>query len=276
MPGIACSTRSLTSTVASSRNHRSAGAHAIAARGLVIAIHDVAPPLEGNVRALWAMCRSRGVTPALLVVPNWHGQAPLGRASPFVAWVRGCADAGADILLHGDRHDEQGLVRGWRDELRGWGRTRREGEFLTLDEPAARERIARGLDVVRRVGLDPVGFVPPAWLARPGCWRAVSTCGLRVSEDAHAVQIHGGAGIARIASPVVRWSARTSARAMGSAVVAAARWRVQHRAACIRIALHPGDVVHPRTARSIAAALDRWLTDRPTLSYAALAAAEGA
>jgi uncharacterized protein len=276
MHGTASSTESLTSTVASSRSHGAPDARALAGRGLLISIHDVAPPLEERVRALWEMCRARGVAPALLVVPNWHGEAPLERASPFVAWVRACADSGADVLLHGDRHDEQGLARGWRDELRGWGRTAQEGEFLTLDEPAAHQRIARGLDVVRRIGLDPVGFVPPAWLARAGCWRAVSACGLRISEDAGVVRIHEGGEVARIASPVVRWSARTSLRAAGSVAVAALRWRMQQRAACVRIALHPGDVAHPWTVRSIGTALDQWLADRPALSYRALAAAGGA
>jgi uncharacterized protein len=276
MRGTACSTGSLTSTDASSHSHRSPGARDVPARGLIISIHDVAPPLEDQARALWEMCRARGVTPALLVVPNWHGQALLERASPFVAWLRTCVDSGAEVLLHGVRHDEQGLARGWRDELRGWGRTLREGEFLTLDEPAARERIARGLEVVRRVGLDPVGFVPPAWLARPGCWHAVSMCGLRVSEDAQAVRIHRDRAIARMASPAVRWSARTTLRAAGSAMVAAARWRTQRAAAHVRIALHPGDLAHPWTVQSVGSALDQWLLDRPAITYGALATAEGA
>lgn len=244
-------------------------------RLLLVSIHDVAPPLERQVRALWDLCRTRGITPALLVVPNWHGRAPLEAAPHFVQWVRRCADEGAEVLLHGERHDEHGLSRTWGDHWRAWGRTAGEGEFVSLDELRARERIGRGLALLDHLGLDAVGFVPPAWLARPGCWRAVGRAGLRLSEDASAVHLHAGDAWRRVASPVVRWSGRTSVRAHGSAAVAAARWHLQRRARYVRLALHPGDLAHAQTTRSMADALDRWRSDRPATSYTAFAATAG-
>jgi uncharacterized protein len=266
----------LTSTAASSPDRAGhtpgpvrRSAPAVAPRDhLLISIHDVTPALEPRVLALWKLCRERGVTPALLVVPNWHGVAPLDRAPDFVQWLRGCAEAGAELFLHGERHDEAGSPRGWRDAWRAWGATAREGEFLTLDEAAARERIDRGLDLFARLGLTAIGFVPPAWLARPGCWRAVGAAGLRYAEDAGSVLVHrADAPPARIPSPVVRWSSRASWRAQGSAAVAAARWRFQRRAPYVRLALHPSDLDHPTTARSATMALDRWLTDRDATRY---------
>jgi uncharacterized protein len=265
-----CSIASLTSTVASSPDTPATHTAHAQRRALLLSIHDVTPALEGRVRALWELCRARGVVPALLVVPNWHGEAPLERAPAFVRWIRTCADLGCELFLHGERHDEHGVRRGWRDAWRAWGRTAREGEFLSLDEAAARERIERGLACLRRLELEPIGFVPPAWLARPGCWRAVDGSGLRLSEDARAVHIHGAARRTRVASPVIRWSARTTMRAHGSSVVAAARWSMQRRAPVVRIALHPGDLAHPRTTRSVAVALDRWLGDRPATAYRSL------
>ena len=234
---------------------------------LLVSIHDVAPPLEPQVRTLWDICRVRGVTPALLVVPNWHGQAPLERSPGFVQWVRTCADAGAELCLHGERHDEEGLARGLGDAVRAWGRTAREGEFLTLDESRARDRIERGLELFGRLGLRAVGFVPPAWLAQSGCWRAVGAAGLRFSEDAVAVRIHDGEQIRCIRSPAVRWSGQAAVRAFGSALVATVRWHAQRRSPCVRIALHPGDLAHPLTTRSLAVALDQWLGDRPAGRY---------
>ena len=47
-------------------------------RRLLVSIHDVSPALEAPVRALWDLCQSLGITPALLVVPDWHGEWPLG------------------------------------------------------------------------------------------------------------------------------------------------------------------------------------------------------
>jgi predicted deacetylase len=216
------------------------------------------------------MCRARGVTPALLVVPNWHGEWPLDRSPEFVQWVRECADSGAEVLLHGERHDETGIPRGWRDAARAWGKTAREGEFLTLDEQPARERIDRGLALFTRLGLQAAGFVPPAWLARDGCWRAVAAAGLRCSEDDGAIRIHAVRDTRRIPSPVVRWSGRSPARAYASAAVAAVRWRVQRGARHVRLAFHPADLDHPATTRSAATALDRWLSERPAARYADL------
>src|SRR6185503_1120440 len=112
--------------------------------GLLVSIHDVTPALAEPAQQLWKLCQEHGITPALLVVPNWHGQWPLSAHTPFVRWVRDCEEKGADVLLHGERHDEEGLPRTWRDTLRAAGRTAREGEFLTLDFAAATERIARG------------------------------------------------------------------------------------------------------------------------------------
>jgi hypothetical protein len=90
------------------------------------------------------------------------------------------------------------------------------------------------------------------------------------------VRMHMHDHVTRIPSPVVRWSARSVLRAYGSVAVAAARWRAQRAAPHVRIALHPGDLSHPRTARSVERALDQWLSDRPAVSYASLAALERA
>lgn len=238
---------------------------------LLVSIHDVTPALARECEALWQLCARRGVVPALLVVPNWHGRAPLAADAGFVAWVRARAAEGAEIFLHGERHDEVGLSRTWRDELRAWGKTNREGEFLTLDTARAAERIARGLALFDTLGLSPIGFVPPAWLATEQGFAAVGAAGLELAEDDTSVRLPRRGR--RLPSPVVRWSARTAVRAWGSAAVAEARWRLQRTAPLVRIALHPGDLAHPAAVRSIERTLDRWLADRAPGRYASLLAA---
>lgn len=235
---------------------------------LLVSLHDVTPALAPRVERLWEICERRGVRPALLVVPNWHGVAPLERYPEFVRWVKVRAAQGAEIFLHGERHDEAGSPRRWRDTLRAAGRTAAEGEFLTLDAAAARARIARGITLLRSLGLHPLGFVPPAWLARPSLLRVVSEQGLRLSEDGGAVLLHPEER--RLASPVVRWSGRSAVRARMSAAVAHARWYAQRRARVVRIALHPGDLDHRVTAASVERTLDRWLAVRRPGRYADL------
>ena len=236
---------------------------------VLVSIHDVTPALATGVARLWQLCTERRVTPALLVVPDWHGAWRLDRHPEFVEWLRARAGDGAEIVLHGERHDEVGLTRTVGDSLRAWGRTAREAEFLTLDGVAAGERIARGLTCLRRLGLGPVGFVPPAWLAREEGHRAAGAAGLGFSEDERIVRLFPSGQ--KLRSPVVRWSARSPARAWGSAAVARARWTLQRGAPLPRLALHPQDLAHPATARSLGVNLDRWLTVHQPISYSSLA-----
>jgi len=235
---------------------------------LLVAIHDVSPARAAGITRLWEICAERGVVPALLMVPNWHGEWPLEQYPEFMDWVRARAANGAEIVLHGERHDEVGLPRRAADHCRAWGKTAGEAEFLTLDAAGARERVTRGLDYLRRFGLDPVGFVPPAWLAREATYRAAAAAGLRFSEDDHSVRLLASGR--RIRSPVVRWSARTRARAWGSVIVARGRCLLQRRASVPRIALHPGDLDHPAVVRSLTHTLDGWLTWHRPGRYAEL------
>ena len=235
---------------------------------LLITIHDVTPALFDRVQKLWQLCAARGVVPGLLVVPEWHGAAAIEGDQAFAEWIRHRAEQGAEIFLHGERHDEVGLRRTWRDELRAVGRTNNEGEFLTLDYDAARARIDRGLVRLRALGLSPIGFVPPAWRAKPATHRAVCDAGLAVSESDGEVLVHATG--ARLPSPVVRWSARGTLRAYGSVMQERLRWALQRSAPVMRIALHPADLDHPATARSMERGLDSWLGERAQTQYADL------
>jgi predicted deacetylase len=237
---------------------------------LLVSIHDVTPAHAAAVVRLWSLCAERDVRPALLVVPNWHGEWPLDRHPDFVEWLGVRAAEGAEIVLHGERHDEVGLPRRFADQWKAWGRTNREGEFLTLDAVAARERLARSLGLLRRLGLEPTGFVPPAWLAREATYKAAAAAGFAFSEDDHSIRLL--AVSRRLRSPVIRWSSRTRVRAWGSVRVARARSLFQRGARYPRIALHPGDLNHPDTARSVTETLDRWLSKHPPGRYADLPA----
>ncbi len=241
--------------------------------GLLVSIHDVTPALEAPVRALWSLCRAHGVTPALFVVPDWHGAWPLEAHPKFVQWLHTCAAEGAEIFLHGERHDEIGLPRAWRDELRAVGRTAKEGEFLTLNHAAATVRIARGLARFELLALQAIGFVPPAWLAHETTHDVVREQGLHVSEDAGAVHVHRASTLVmkvRLDAPALRWSGRTTLRAWGSRLTAAVRWHTLRRAPLVRLALHPQDLAHPVTAASVAQEIERWTRARPVIRYETL------
>jgi predicted deacetylase len=237
-------------------------------QGVIVSIHDVSPRWFPEVQSLWARCRAVGVTPALLVVPDWHGRWPIEAHPEFLKWLRARVGDGAELLLHGERHDEEGSPRTWRDGLRAWGRTAREGEFLTLYADAAEARIARGCARLDAVGCSPMGFVPPAWLARRATHRVVGAHGLTLSEDIQRVYLHHTARTVRV--PVVRWSGRSAWRAQASRLVARWRWWTRARIPVVRVALHPQDLHHPVTAASLAHELTNWVAVRPVITYRAL------
>lgn len=235
---------------------------------LLVTIHDVTPTLQARVKTLWALCAERGIVPGLYVVPDWHGGSPIEGDAAFVQWLRDRAADGAEIFLHGERHDEVGLPRSWQDELRAVGRTNREGEFLTLDYDAARARIDRGIGRLQAIGLAPIGFVPPAWLAKGATHDAVRDAGLAVSESDSAIFVHARRAV--IASPVLRWSARGAFRSYGSVLQERIRWRTQRGMPVMRIALHPADLDHPAVERNIHVALDAWMRVRRPGRYCEL------
>jgi predicted deacetylase len=238
---------------------------------LLVSIHDVTPALRSECEALWTMCRAQGVTPALLVVPDWHGRAPLAADRDFQAWLRARAADGAEVFLHGERHDEVGVARSLADHWRAFGRTAGEGEFLTLDRDAAHARMARGLALLRDIGLSPIGFIPPAWLAKEATWEAARALGFRVGETHAEVRLLQEG--TRLASPNLCWSGRTPVRAIISRrVVEWQRGRVG-AGDVARIALHPADLFHPATAAGTRDTLG-WLLQRGAraVPYASLLA----
>jgi predicted deacetylase len=69
-----------------------------------VSIHDVSPAWADEVEAALTLCASAGVRPALLVVPNFHGRAPLLDDSRFCARLRELQAAGHEIYQHGFFH----------------------------------------------------------------------------------------------------------------------------------------------------------------------------
>nr|MCU0635065.1 DUF2334 domain-containing protein [Gemmatimonadaceae bacterium] len=172
---------------------------------------------------------------------------------------------GAEVLLHGYRHDEVGTTRTLTAEWRAMGRTAREGEFVALRGDAARARIAAGRDRLDALGLSPIGFVPPAWLAHRELHAAMRACGLALTEDATGVR-----DVVRdvvLPAPAVRWSARSRWRALGSRAVAHARRRWHRHARVVRVALHPRDLHDAGVAASVRDAMTWWTRDRTATRY---------
>lgn len=232
-------------------------------RRLLASIHDVSPRFEREVDVLVELLSVRlgGPRFAMLVVPDHWGAAPLADAPAFAGRLRGWADAGVEMFLHGWSHRDDAPAKGFAQRHMTAG----EGEFAALTFDEARHRLANGRAVVEdAIGRPVAGFIAPAWLYSDGARRAIADGGYALAEDHWRVWEPASARIlAR--GPVVTWASRSRARIASSLGVAAVARALPATVPVARVAVHPGDTGVPALLTSIGATLDVFArTHRPS------------
>ena len=237
-------------------------------RALVVSVHDVAPATMTETRRWLADLDAFGVRGVLLAVPGpWRGR-DLAGAPELAALLRDAEAHGHEIALHGWAHTAQpggGRPRRWSGALAARG----AGEFWTLDEAAARDRIERGRASLTAAGLDARGFVPPGYLASPGARQALAISGLR-SWTSHLF-IHDLTNGARLFAPSVSHRPAQARGALSSAAHRAALERtgellidcasraLPRPRVPLRLALHPDDLHRPGLREVTLRAIERAL-----------------
>ena len=240
-------------------------------RLFLASIHDVSPRFESEVdRLLDLLMPHVGKRLAMLVVPNHWGQAPIVPGSPFATRLRGWADDGLEIFLHGLTHRDDSRHQTPGDRLRAGLLTANEGEFLGLSHADAFARIGEGKAVIEDIiGRAVDGFVAPAWLYGRGARTALEQAGLPIAED--HLRVWSPARSRQLAAgPVITWASRTRARLASSLIAAAVLRRAP--LPVLRIGVHPPDVHHPALVRSIRKTLAAASHGRRPARYADLLA----
>jgi hypothetical protein len=225
---------------------------------LLASIHDVSPRFEAEVNELVEMLgRHVGNRLAMLVVPNHWGDAPIVPGSPFATRLRGWADQGVEMFLHGYYHKDDRRHEAGPDKLRARFMTAGEGEFLGLSRAEAAARINDGRSLVEdTIGRSIDGFVAPAWLYGGGALVALADAAVPLAED-HFRVWSPASGRQLASGPVITWASRTRMR-LASSLAAAAVLR-HAPLEVLRIGVHPPDVRHPALVRSIGKTLG-WAT----------------
>ncbi len=243
-------------------------------RKLIIAIHDVGPAFAEPIAILVERIEAIIGAPrfAMLVVPDHWGMAPLGAHPSFRARLRGWADAGVEMFLHGWQHRDDTPHRRLFDRLRARTMTASEGEFLGLSADEAERRMREGRDVVEQAtGSAVAGFVAPAWLYGEGARSAMRQVGFPLAEDHFRVWRPANDEIlAR--GPVITWASRSAARTASSLAVAAVARSNLGRLPTVRVAVHPGDVTKPALLASIDRTVRAFARGRVISRYADLLA----
>jgi predicted deacetylase len=222
-----------------------------------VSLHDVSPAWEPEVEVALELAHAHGVRPALLVVPDFHGRAPLYEHPAFCERLRALQADGHEIYLHGYFHrartwDEHASVAAndapeARPGLLSRARylfaqkivSGGEAEFSDVSRDEALERLDRGERVLRDAGLTIRGFVAPAWSMPAWVHELLTERGYAFTED--HTRVYDPAGRRSRASVVLNYASRTPWRLLSS--VAWCRIARPARVALpARIAIHPADM----------------------------------
>nr|NLU58697.1 DUF2334 domain-containing protein [Pseudomonas sp. BIGb0427] len=210
---------------------------------LLLVLHDVAPETWPDYQPFVEAIDALGKIPMTwLVVPDFHKRNALEQAPGFRLMLDRRLQRGDEMALHGYFHaDDSPPPRSPRDyfmrRIYTW-----EGEFYSLDQPQARQRLEAGIDLFRRYDWPLAGFVAPAWLMSDGTRQALRQLPLRYTSDPqHIFQLPD---FSPIAAPGLVWSARSRRRRGLSKVLCDVREARLRQAPVIRLGLHPVDMRH--------------------------------
>jgi predicted deacetylase len=227
-------------------------------RTALYSLHDVTPAHGDLVLRGIDHLRQLGANKlTVLVVPDFHGRAPLSRHRDFVRALLQHLQPGDEVALHGYLHradswPSAGLAK-WKSQLLTAG----EGEFAALTWHQAAERMVDGLEMVQDTLQRPVqGFVAPAWLDNPAVRQAASDLGLRWCED--HLWIRDLRGHRKLYAPAVSLASRTLLRRLGSVAQAYAGSVALAAAPVVRLAVHPLDHTRPELVDAIEQVAGRW------------------
>lgn len=209
-----------------------------------ISVHDVSPSTWRSVMPLIALLGRVGAPPTtLLVVPQFHGHRAARDDSTLVREVDALVRDGHEVALHGYYHlDDSPPPRSVDEYVQRRMLTDREGEFASLAQAEAAQRIRRGREMLEALRWPVSGFVPPAWLASPGTRAALGHSGLRYTSDRSGLTwLEDGR---TIRAPVITASARSAWRRLAWRACIALALGATKEFRVVRVALHPADTRH--------------------------------
>lgn len=235
---------------------------------LLVSIHDVSPLTHDNVRLAVELVHAAGIpTSALtiLVIPFHEQRVSLADDAPLCEFLGELAAAGATLVPHGYSHRMVGSPRAPWQWFTARVFARDQGELAVCDEAEAARRLDAADEIFSRVNLPLTGFVPPAWLLSRPAAAAVARRKFAFIEGFGGIRIEGRKR--PLARRLIGWGSLSWFDAL---VTAAYAWLVaRRRPADTRVAIHPPDLRHARTRRSLERTLRRLVDRLEPVSYSA-------
>jgi predicted deacetylase len=232
-------------------------------RTIAVALHGIEPATYERCALIRDWLDDHGVDRVTLLVIPARDLHPVGTRSPeMVSWLEERRGRGDAIAQHGFQHVPL---------RRGRGLARGHGEFAGLDGDETRRAVHAGWRVLKLAGLEPDGFVAPAYAYTPALRR---TLGERFRWWASLLRVHPVAtagGVAAREPLTPAWSlagAGPLRRALSPPLVRAASLLPTQT---LRLDVHPADLRNPRHMLALEWVLSRSGPRRAAVTYEDLA-----
>jgi len=252
-------------------------------RRIAVALHDIEPATFERCALIRDWLDDHGVDRVTLLVIPARDLHPLGERSPeMTRWLLERSQAGDSIAQHGFQHQQ--LRRGAfsRRSLIP-APSGRSAEFVGLDGDETRRALDAGRRVLKLAGIEPMGFVAPAYAYTPALRELLPR---RFRWWAGLLGLHrplaaAGAGRSAIDRPKLgqrallapAWGMGTEGLLRGALSPALIRVGSLLCGHTLRLDLHPADLQHPRHMMALEWVLHRSGRRREAITYDALAAA---
>jgi hypothetical protein len=234
---------------------------------IAVALHDIEPATFQRCALIRDWLDDHGVDRVTLLVIPARDLHPVGERCPEMArWLAERRSAGDAIAQHGFRHERMrrgALSR--RVPLRA-ERTR-SGEFLGLDDGEARRAVDAGWRVLKLAGVEPSGFVAPAYAYTPELRRALPRKFRWWAELWRLRRPRPAPGVDSPPLLVPAWGMDAEGllgRALSPPLI---RLGSLIGGEVLRVDVHPADLEHPRHVMALEWALRRSGARREAITY---------
>jgi predicted deacetylase len=252
-------------------------------RTIAVALHDIEPATFERCALIRDWLDDHGVDRVTLLVIPARDLHPLGERSPeMVEWLLERRRRGDSIAQHGFQHKQLRRVD-LPHRVLAPARTRRGAEFAGLDVTETRRAVEAGWRVLKLAGIEPDGFVAPAYAYTPALRLALRA---RFRWWASLLGLHGPLTVERAAPSTDERAAPASWRRLAPAWSLGNEGRpgralspalIRAGGLCagrtLRLDLHPADLDYPRHTLALEWVL-RHAVSRAAATYDELASAE--
>ncbi len=236
-------------------------------RAVVVSIHDVSPATRRQTESILSDLSECGIGRiSLLVIPDHHHRGRVQDDPEFVQWLQSACADGHEPVLHGYYHLRQNQTSdGPIKRLVTRSYTAGEGEFYDLDKDSARQLLERGREDLRACGVEPVGFIAPAWLLGTEAESAAREAGFAYTTRISTVVDFLASRTFPSRSQV--WSVRAAWRRVLSLGWNQLLEATTRHTPLTRIGIHPPDWDHPSIRSQILHLARSSATTRQSMTY---------